>query len=249
MKRINPITGEEFKRGDTREDGKIFLRYNTSKPLKKDGNYIEIWSHQNFIKAGIKRLNPLTKKPFKAGDICIETGKLFWIYSSKRSDLNGYAYENWLSPQNFKEKRQKYNKSSSKHKKKVKLINKSPSAKRRLNPATGEVFRRGDKNEEGKIFSNYTRSERKGEFIGECWLTETSYLRKMISHTLQGAKQRAVEKQIPFNINLNFLVSIFPKNYICPVLGIKMGWNHNNRNSPSLDRLIPELGYIEENVF
>lgn len=248
MKRINPNTGKEFVRGETREDGKIFLRYNSVKRLQKDGYYIEVWSHQNFIKSGIKRLNPTTQKVFKRGDVCPDTRKLFWIYSSLRSDINGFAYENWLNPEKFEEKRKKYNKSGLKHKKKIRLINNSPSAKRRLNPTTGEVFRRGNKDEIGMIFSNYTRSERNGDFIGESWLTEKSYLRRMISNTMKGAKERAKEKQIPFNLNLNFLVSIFPKKYMCPVLGIKMEWNNNNRNSPSLDRLIPELGYVEENV-
>lgn len=248
MKRINPDTGREFVKGDAREDGKVFLRYNTLKPLKKNGNYIEVWSHQNFIKSGIKRLNPITQKIFKRGDVSPDTGKLFWIYSSLRSDINGFAYENWLTQEKFQANRKKYNKSGLKHKKKIRLINNSPSAKRRLNPITGQVFKRGDKDEMGMIFSNYTRSERNGDFIGESWLTEKSYLRKMMSQTMKRAKDRAVEKKILFNLNLNFLESIFPKDYICPVLRIKMEWNNNNRNSPSLDRLIPELGYVEENV-
>ena len=42
MKRLNPITGETFKRGDIRDDGYIFQGYIPSK-IKKDGYFHEKW--------------------------------------------------------------------------------------------------------------------------------------------------------------------------------------------------------------
>ena len=40
MKRLNPKTGLPFKRGDLREDGRVFKGYKTTK-TKHDGYYIE----------------------------------------------------------------------------------------------------------------------------------------------------------------------------------------------------------------
>ena len=43
MKRLNPKTGEPFKRGDTREDGYVFQTY-TSK-VKQNGFQAESWAN------------------------------------------------------------------------------------------------------------------------------------------------------------------------------------------------------------
>lgn len=40
-KRINPATGQIFKRGEVREDGRLFYKYTAR--LKADGTYVEIW--------------------------------------------------------------------------------------------------------------------------------------------------------------------------------------------------------------
>jgi hypothetical protein len=42
MKRNNPLTNKPFKRGDIREDGRVFKGYKTTK-IKKDGYYVENW--------------------------------------------------------------------------------------------------------------------------------------------------------------------------------------------------------------
>lgn len=63
---------------------------------------------------------------------------------------------------------------------------------------------------------------------------------------LNNIKFRAKKKGIPFNITLDDLV--FPET--CPVLGIPLrarsGSFHDN--SPSIDRNVPELGYVKGNV-
>ena len=41
MRRVNPITGDRFHRGDTREDGFVFFAY--TKTLRADGTFKEIW--------------------------------------------------------------------------------------------------------------------------------------------------------------------------------------------------------------
>lgn len=65
---------------------------------------------------------------------------------------------------------------------------------------------------------------------------------------LRSAKHRAKKKGLPFNITLEDIV--IPE--YCPVLGLKLeaagGTGGAKRNSPSLDRIIPELGYTKGNV-
>jgi hypothetical protein len=64
-------------------------------------------------------------------------------------------------------------------------------------------------------------------------------------------RDRARRKGLPFNITREYLESIAPEN--CPILGVKLGWAErkgyaHKYNCPSLDRIIPELGYVKGNV-
>lgn len=63
---------------------------------------------------------------------------------------------------------------------------------------------------------------------------------------LSQAKVRAKEEGIPFSITLDDI--IIPNK--CPVLNIelKIGNKFNRENSPSLDKIIPKLGYVRGNV-
>lgn len=62
---------------------------------------------------------------------------------------------------------------------------------------------------------------------------------------LRGAKRRAKEKGLPFNLIEEDI--IIPE--ICPILGIKLeSCGLDKGCAPSLDRLIPELGYVKGNV-
>lgn len=45
MKRLNPLTGTEFKFGDVRADGKVFVSYRVTKPVSKKGTFYEDWSN------------------------------------------------------------------------------------------------------------------------------------------------------------------------------------------------------------
>lgn len=66
------------------------------------------------------------------------------------------------------------------------------------------------------------------------------------------AKWRANRDNIPFEISVDDIISIFTEGNECPVLGIPMYFNFGGKgpadNSPSLDRLIPELGYVPGNI-
>ena len=63
-------------------------------------------------------------------------------------------------------------------------------------------------------------------------------------------KNHAKNKGLEFTISLEYLTSIAPD--VCPVLGIPLSWCVSNRkvsdNSPSVDRINPDKGYIEGNV-
>lgn len=65
---------------------------------------------------------------------------------------------------------------------------------------------------------------------------------------LNTAKKRAKQKNVPFNINEEDVV--VPS--ICPILGIPLerglGKKVPQPNSPSLDRIVPEKGYVKGNV-
>lgn len=64
------------------------------------------------------------------------------------------------------------------------------------------------------------------------------------------AKKRAKEQGVPFDLESTDI--IFPD--VCPVLGIPVILQRTdkprrrNDNTPSLDRIIPELGYVKGNV-
>jgi len=62
------------------------------------------------------------------------------------------------------------------------------------------------------------------------------------------AKARAIEKNLPFDIELSDIV--IPD--FCPVLGISFEVGKKGRGpsdtSPSLDRIVPEKGYVKGNI-
>ena len=63
---------------------------------------------------------------------------------------------------------------------------------------------------------------------------------------MYGAKGRAKKLGLEFNLTIEDI--IIPE--FCPVLGIKLKQSFGNLSdaSPSLDRIVPELGYVKGNV-
>jgi len=72
------------------------------------------------------------------------------------------------------------------------------------------------------------------------------------SRSLNHCKHRVIKYNLDFNIDLNYLKSIFPKDRKCPILGYEMkpsqGIMGGNKYSPTLDRINPKLGYVKGNV-
>ena len=64
----------------------------------------------------------------------------------------------------------------------------------------------------------------------------------------RSSKHRAAAKNIPFNITVEDI--IIPE--YCPILNIKLdrstGRSKNDSCTPSLDKIIPEKGYVKGNV-
>lgn len=67
-----------------------------------------------------------------------------------------------------------------------------------------------------------------------------------IQNLLSGAKQRAKKLDIPFELT-EFDIRI--PTY-CPILGIQLEFNKIRplANSPSIDRIVPSLGYVPSNI-
>ncbi len=74
--------------------------------------------------------------------------------------------------------------------------------------------------------------------------------KRVVASMLSTARRRALRKGLDFELDLEYLESIWPINDICPALGILMEVKSGGPTSasPSLDRVIPELGYIKGNV-
>lgn len=70
--------------------------------------------------------------------------------------------------------------------------------------------------------------------------------RPLEQQLLNSAKARAKKKNLPINITIEDI--IIPE--CCPVLGMQLsrGVGKAQSNSPSLDRIIPELGYVKNNI-
>lgn len=85
--------------------------------------------------------------------------------------------------------------------------------------------------------------------IQKRWLTDgcrKERTRKQAEYDMyHHAKHRAKGKDLPFNLDLSDVR--MPD--VCPVFGMELVWQGKpSGNSPTLDRLVPELGYVKGNV-
>ena len=121
---------------------------------------------------------------------------------------------------------------------------------KRLDPKTGKPFKRGDVREDGRVFIQYLINQTfKSGFFAESWSDLESYI---LLVSFNRARRRARLDNLPFNLTIEYLKNIKTDN--CPVFGFPLAWDRigkgskNNNKTPSLDRIIPEYGYIIGNV-
>lgn len=70
-----------------------------------------------------------------------------------------------------------------------------------------------------------------------------------MSRFLDKAKERAAKQNVPFDLTLDYLESITTEE--CPIFKTPFVWGQGNGldlYGPSLDKVIPELGYVKYNV-
>ena len=139
---------------------------------------------------------------------------------------------------------------------------------KRLNPNTNAPFKQGDLREDGYVFRNYKypRPLTKNGYFQESWVSQESnekikqqikssykisrstkegHIRK----TIQWIKCKATKDKVPFDLTFDYVSKIAPD--ICPVFNKPLLWSNQGKIkqfSPSLDRIIPNKGYIDGNV-
>lgn len=178
-----------------------------------------------------KRLNPKTGKPFERGDV-LEDGKVFHAYSTTIKRSSGFCAERWFAPENVTNNQE------------------SKRFSKRLSPHDGQEFRIGDRDTSGRYFICYRSFTYNGIHNHEEWASPKRWHKIHVQQTLISVNRTAVKKNLPFDLDIDFLLMIFPINKCCPALSVEMEWSTkcSSSTSPSLDRIIPEHGYVKGNV-
>jgi hypothetical protein len=192
----------------------------------------------------MKRKNPETGKPFKRWDTDPKIPNLVFRRFIKNKLINstGYYEEDWVSEKKLKELTQKDKQYMRSRRSKPKTLPK------RKNPLTGKEFKRWDELD-GKEFVEYLNYDDPNTgYRGEYWVKDRTKV--LIKDTHGARKRHAKEKNIKFDVSIDYLIEILPADMICPVFNIKMEWNKGERkdNNPSIDRVIPEKGYVKGNL-
>ena len=62
-------------------------------------------------------------------------------------------------------------------------------------------------------------------------------------------KSKCVKKMVPFDLTVEYLISIYPKDGKCPIFETSFVVGDKTRvNNPSIDRIIPSKGYTKGNI-
>ena len=112
-------------------------------------------------------------------------------------------------------------------------------------PITGRILTKGTECN-NLIFIGYIVRK---STVKEKWSTKEAWIEQSIKEVLRSAKQRAKVNKLPFDLTYKYLKSIFPKDGMCPIFFTTLGFSLKDRfQSASLDRILPECGYIKGNV-
>lgn len=193
----------------------------------------------------MKKINPNTGTTYKRGDFSQSQKKRFWGYKTAHINKDGFFSMSWVPADKFAEFKKDYNKKQ----KNITSENKNNNFPKRLNPKTGKPFVMGDQRADGFYFMGYSSNGKvKGGFRGEQWGNKDSYFRHRIGLTLSKIQTRAKQKNLSIDITIDYLLDIFPRDSMCPILGQEMVFGGETNNSPSIDRVLPHLGYTRGNV-
>lgn len=111
------------------------------------------------------------------------------------------------------------------------------------------IPKRGDIREDGRIFWVRAVDKKTGKATIERWYTPDHFIRAYIATAFIQARSRAKLQGVPFNLTKEHLTEIFPTDLICPIMQRKMSFSDECRsNRPSLDKIVPEKGYVNGNV-
>jgi len=188
----------------------------------------------------MKRINPDTGVAYKMGD---KVGNKIFRYHSATLDDEGYRKLALMTPKKYEEYKARSIISNKKYRDRGK--------KKRLNPESGEYWIKGETNNEGLYFIGYETSADIEGYFHMRFGDYEKYKKRRLQNTFKNIKDRCNKNNIPCEINVDYLISIYPKNNKCPVLDIELefgGGLSNLRNSPSVDRIYPDKGYIKGNV-
>jgi hypothetical protein len=134
------------------------------------------------------------------------------------------------------------------------FFNKNKSAKDGLQkyctPCHLEMKRDGVKKKREADPETFARERRESAYL--CYHRQKSSdpVRLWASNAVRAARGRAKRKNIEVSLDQEFIISIAPE--CCPVLGIPLLYasdtNKKTDNSPTIDRLDPNVGYIPSNI-
>ncbi|MBV12922.1 MAG: hypothetical protein CMC52_02380 [Flavobacteriaceae bacterium] len=206
----------------------------------------------------MKRINPDTGKVFIAGDPRprgdVQDGKVFNQYNSSHHQKNGYFSETWIASSS-KEKLKLARAEARQRQRllKAKLERENPSILvYELNPETGKKYIKGDV-VDGMYFMGYLNHVLEdGVTVPSRWATFKSMHSYHMSKAIYNIKTRTKKRgeTLDPRVTKDYLDSIFPKDYMCPVLGYKMEWGEDDGklNSPTVDRIDNSKGYVYGNL-
>ena len=112
-------------------------------------------------------------------------------------------------------------------------------------PLSGRILKKGNCMN-NLYFVGYVKNKTSTK---EKWCDKESWIHLNIREVRRGAKGRARKNNIPFNVSVEYLKDIFPADHLCPVFNCQMSFcNSDKWRSASIDRIDPEIGYVEGNV-
>jgi hypothetical protein len=141
------------------------------------------------------------------------------------------------------------------------------TGKRRLNPNTGTLFKKGDMLEDGSIFIGYDSNITALGYFIEKWkrpkghkkegiqprapkdYKKYKYNYNLFERTCRAKKSFCLKHNLPFDLTPEYLMDIYPGDLKCPIFNIEMEEASEIKDKvPNLDRIIPLNGYVKCNV-